>query len=78
MRLPVMDRFLNRISEEELKEQRESAGEDDQFLDLKYQEVDGILPLDISRDYHGERSFLRAGSEASPSGNLRHSDQSQM
>ena len=40
MRLPVMDRFLHRISEEELKEQRESAGEDAQFLDLKYQEVD--------------------------------------
>ena len=48
MRLPVMDRFLNRISEEELKEQRESAGEDAQFLDLKYQEVDRDTPLDIS------------------------------
>ena len=43
-----MDRFLNRISEEELKEQRESAGEDAQFLDLKYQEVDRDTPLDIS------------------------------
>lgn len=48
MRLPVMDWFLNRISEEELKEQRESAGEDAQFLDLKYQEVDRDTPLDIS------------------------------
>lgn len=48
MRLPVMERFLNRISEEELKEQRESAGEDAQFLDLKYQEVDRDTPLDIS------------------------------
>lgn len=48
MRLPVMDRFLHRISEEELKEQRESAGEDAQFLDLKYQEVDRDTVLDIS------------------------------
>lgn len=48
MRLPVMDRFLNRISEEELREQREGAGEDAQFLDLEYQEVGRNTALDIS------------------------------
>lgn len=48
MRLPVMDRFLDRISPEERKEQRESAGEDAQFLDLEYQEVGRDTALDIS------------------------------
>ena len=48
MRLPVMDRFLDRISEEELREQREGAGEDAQFLDLVYQEVGRDTALDIS------------------------------
>ena len=43
MRLPVMDRFLDRISEEELREQREGAGEDAQFLDLVYQEDRWII-----------------------------------
>ena len=48
MRLPVMDRFLDRISEEELREQREGAGEDARFLDLVYQEVGRDTALDIS------------------------------
>ena len=48
MRLPVMDRFLDRISPEERKEQRESAGEDAQFFDLEYQEVGRDTALDIS------------------------------
>ena len=48
MRLPVMDRFLGRIPEEELRQQRESAGDDAQFLDLEYQDVDVDTALDIS------------------------------
>ena len=48
MRLPVMDRFLGRISEEELQEQREGAGEDAAILDLEYQKVDRDTALDIS------------------------------
>lgn len=43
-----MDRFLDRISEEELREQREGAGEDARFLDLVYQEVGRDTALDIS------------------------------
>ncbi len=48
MKLPVMDRYLGRISEEELEDVKESKAEENMSFDLNYKLVEQETTIDVS------------------------------
>lgn len=48
MKLPVMDRYLGRTSEEELEDVKESKSEEDMTFDLSYQLIEQEAIIDVS------------------------------
>lgn len=63
MKLPVMDRYLGRLSEEELQDMKIEEAEDDPSIDLKYTQIGDETYLDLSNIKTDRGAMNRLGLE---------------